>query len=83
MTRSAARFAWPPDGAPITVVGVVGDVLHDWFQRRAPTVYRPLSQEAPFAHAFVVRTVGDPASVSGDLRRGGRRHGSGTSRSSK
>ena len=28
-----------------TVVGVCGDVLHDWFnQRRAPTVYRPFAQ---------------------------------------
>jgi ABC-type antimicrobial peptide transport system permease subunit len=54
----------------ITVVGVVGDVLHDWFQqRRAPTVYRPLSQDAPYAHAFVVRTIGNPVSIASDLRR--------------
>jgi ABC-type antimicrobial peptide transport system permease subunit len=51
-------------------VGLVGDVVHDWFlQRRAPTVYRPLSQETPFAHWFVVRTIGDPMGVAGDLRR--------------
>lgn len=64
------QFRLTQDGAPITVVGMVGDVLHDWFQqRRAPTVYRPLAQEAPFGHAYVVRTIGDPMSVAGDLRR--------------
>ncbi len=64
------RFRLSADGEWITVVGVVGDVLDDWFQqRRAPTVYRPLAQDAPFTQAFVVRTVGDPKSVAGDLRR--------------
>jgi putative ABC transport system permease protein len=64
------RFKLAADGPPITIVGIVGDVLHDWFQqRRPPTVYRPLAQDAPYAHAFVVRTVGDPASLAGDLRR--------------
>jgi predicted permease len=64
------RFTISPDGEPIAVVGIVGDVLHDWFQqRRPPTVYLPLAQDAPYAHAFVVRTVGDPTSVAGDLRR--------------
>ena len=64
------QFRITRDGDPITVVGVVGDVLHDWFQqRRAPTVYRPLTQDAPFAHAFVVRTIGAPMNLAGDLRR--------------
>ena len=64
------RFKLAADGPWITIVGVVGDVVHDWFQqRRAPTVYRPLAQDAPFPHAFVVRTIGDPTSVAGDLRR--------------
>jgi putative ABC transport system permease protein len=64
------QFRVARDGDPITVVGVVGDILHDWFQQqRYPTVYRPLGQEAPFAHAFVVRTIGDPTGVAGDLRR--------------
>ena len=64
------RFRLVADGPWIMVVGVAGDVLHDWFmQRRAPTVYRPLAQDAPFAHAFAVRTVGDPLSVVGELRR--------------
>jgi putative ABC transport system permease protein len=64
------RFKIAAEGGWITVVGVVGDVLHDWFQqRRAPTVYRPLLQDAPFGHAYVARTIGDPESVAGDLRR--------------
>lgn len=64
------QFRLARDGPPITVVGVVGDVLHDWFlQRRAPTVYRPLAQDAPFAHAFLIRTIGDPTNLAGDLRR--------------
>ena len=64
------KFRIAPDGIDITIVGVVGDVMHDWFQqRRYPTVYRPLQQDVPFTLAFVVRTVGDPLSVAGDLRR--------------
>jgi putative ABC transport system permease protein len=64
------QFRVTRDGLPITVVGVVGDVLHDWFQeRRAPTVYRPTAQDAPYAHAFVVRTIGNPLSIASELRR--------------
>ena len=33
------------------------------------TVYRPLSQTAPYSVAFAVRTVGDPNALAGDLRR--------------
>jgi putative ABC transport system permease protein len=64
------RFKVSADGPMFTVVGVVGDVLHDWFQqRRAPTVYRPVAQEAPLGFAMVIRTVGEPLSVAGDVRR--------------
>ena len=64
------RFRLAADGPGITIVGVVGDVLHDWFQQvRFPTVYRPISQDAPFTAVFVVRTVGDPSSIAGDVRR--------------
>jgi putative ABC transport system permease protein len=86
ISRSLADRYWPgndplgrqfrlstqgqPESEPLVVVGVVGDVLHDWFQqRRAPTVYTPLAQDAPFSHAFVARTVGDPLAVAGDVRR--------------
>jgi len=64
------QFRLGRDDAPITIVGVCGDVLHDWFQqRRAPTVYVPLLQDAPYAHAFVARTIGNPLSIAGDVRR--------------
>jgi putative ABC transport system permease protein len=64
------RFALAADGDLITVVGVVGDVLHDWFQqRRAPTVYRPLAQDPPLSQVVVLRVVGNPLNVAGDLRR--------------
>jgi putative ABC transport system permease protein len=64
------QFRLAADGSPITVVGIVGDVLQDWFQqRRAPTVYCPLAQDAPFLHSYTVRTIGDPLSVAGDVRR--------------
>jgi putative ABC transport system permease protein len=63
------RFKLAPDGADITVVGVVGDVLHDWFQQaRTPTVYRPMTQDAPFQVVFIARTIGDPESIGGELR---------------
>jgi len=63
-------FRLAADGPPITVVGIVGDVLHDWFQEtRFATVYRPAAQDAPQTAIFVMRTVGEPTSVAGDVRR--------------
>jgi putative ABC transport system permease protein len=63
------RFRHAADGPLISVVGVVGDVRHDWFRDTGtPTVYRPVSQDAPFRHHIVVRTVGDPLAVAGALR---------------
>jgi putative ABC transport system permease protein len=64
------RFKTAADGEWITVVGVVGDVVHNWFVQNADiTFYRPLSQDAPYSVAFALRTVGEPASLAGDLRR--------------
>ena len=64
------RFKTATDGPWITVVGVTGDVVHNWFtQRRDHTVYRPLGQEAPFAMSFAVRTIGEPESIAGEVRR--------------
>ena len=40
------RFRLAEDGEWITIVGVVGDVVHDWFAgRRNPTVIVPLAQD--------------------------------------
>lgn len=64
------RFKTAPDGPWIEVVGVVGDIKHDWFMnQRRPTFYRPAAQDAPFGMAFVVRTIGEPLDVAGELRR--------------
>jgi putative ABC transport system permease protein len=63
------RFKLAIDGPWITVVGVTGDVVHNWFVREFETVYRPLSQTAPYSVAFALRTVGEPTALGGDLRR--------------
>jgi putative ABC transport system permease protein len=63
------RFKLAIDGPWISVVGVSGDVVHNWFVREFETVYRPLSQTAPYSVAFALRTVGDPRALAGDLRR--------------
>ena len=53
------------DGPWVTVVGVSGDVIHDWFgRRRYPTVYRPYVQAPTSTVAFVVRTPGDPGALT-------------------
>ena len=64
------RFKLAADGPWITVVGVSGDIVHDWFQRlRRPTVYRPIAQDPAYTQAFVLRTVSEPTSVASELRR--------------
>ena len=64
------RFKLSLDGGWVTVTGVTGDVIHNWFtQQRDHTVYLPFTQDAPFAVAFTLRTVGDPDALAGDLRR--------------
>ncbi|MBA3295777.1 MAG: ABC transporter permease [Acidobacteria bacterium] len=48
----------------LTVVGVSGDVIHDWFGRRNhPTVYRPYSQAPSTYLAIAVRADGDLAGL--------------------
>jgi putative ABC transport system permease protein len=63
------RFKLAVDGPWITVVGVSGDVVHNWFDRRLDMFYVPISQQAPYSVAFAVRTIGDPHTLAGDLRR--------------
>ena len=62
------RFKLAHDGPWFTVIGVTGDVVHNWFTRREDTIYRPLSQ-GTYGGDFVIRTVGDPMALAGDLRR--------------
>ena len=63
------RFKLAADGPWVVVIGIAGDVLHNWATRRPETVYRPISQDMPFGGDFTIRTVGDPEAVAGDLRR--------------
>jgi len=83
ISRNMANTYWPEadpigrrlrlgsdEDAPwITVVGVVDDVLQDWFDRRmTPTVYVPLEQQPRYSLAFVLRATGDPASLASAAR---------------
>jgi putative ABC transport system permease protein len=82
VSRSFADRYWPgqsplgrrvrlaTDGPWLEVIGVSGDILHDWFMnQRAPTLYRPVAQDAGLSVAFVVRTSGNPLDLAGELRR--------------
>ncbi|HEY2434776.1 MAG TPA: ABC transporter permease [Vicinamibacterales bacterium] len=80
VSESMARKYWP-DEDPIgrrvkiggkdwvTVVGICGDVIQDWFMRRnAPTIYRPIAQAPSDYFGVVVRTAGDPTSAAAGVR---------------
>jgi putative ABC transport system permease protein len=57
-------------GPWLTVVGVSGDVIHDWFNRRnTPAMYRPFRQAPTDYLGLVIRTAGDPASLAPAARR--------------
>jgi putative ABC transport system permease protein len=57
------------DGAWITVVGVAGDMIQDWFNKRnAPTMYRPMAQAPADFMGIAVRTAGDPTAAVGAVR---------------
>jgi putative ABC transport system permease protein len=68
------RFRAGDDEPWRTVVGVSGDVLHDWFlQGPQPTYYVPFDQSPRGRMALAVRTTGEPeaitAAVRGQVRR--------------
>jgi len=85
ISESLARRYWPDadpigrqlklgDGPWLTVVGVCGDVIHNWFARRNfPTVYRPFAQAPAGRMALLVRTAGEPSAAAGEVRRALRR----------
>jgi putative ABC transport system permease protein len=82
VSQSLARRYWPDtdpigrriragtQGDWLTVVGVSGDIIHDWFARRNyPTLYRPFAQAPTSTMALVVRaSAGDPAKLAADAR---------------
>jgi putative ABC transport system permease protein len=59
------RFRLGGEDAPwISVVGVSGDVIHQWVARRNyPTCYRPFVQAPMSDMAFALRTTGDPEAL--------------------
>jgi putative ABC transport system permease protein len=81
ISEAMARHYWPDqdpigkrfkvaiDGPWLSVIGVSGNIVHNWFVRQSEQIYRPISQAAPYSVAFAVRTVGDPNALAGDLRR--------------
>ena len=57
------------DGPWLTIVGVSGDVIHQWFtQRNQATVYRPYAQRPTFNVAIAIRAEGDLAALAGPAR---------------
>lgn len=85
VSRSFAERFWPGrdaigrrfrsvgrdvDATWLTVVGVSGDVIHQWVMRRHyPTFYRSLRQEPRGRLAFALRTAGEPDALIPDVRR--------------
>jgi putative ABC transport system permease protein len=81
ISESMARKFWPDedpigrrmkvrDGPWLTVVGISGDVIHDWFNRRnTPAMYRPLAQQPTDYLCLLLRTTVEPTSVAPDVRR--------------
>jgi len=81
VSQSMAHKYWPGGNAIgsqlrigrepwATVVGICGDVIHDWFDRRnAPTLYRPVTQAIGDRLMYAVRTTAAPLSILPDVRR--------------
>jgi putative ABC transport system permease protein len=80
VSESMAKKYWPGEdpvgrrlkigkGDWITVVGICGDVIQDWFNRRNnATMYRPMAQSPSNYFGIVARTTGDPATLAGPVR---------------
>lgn len=80
VSKSFAEKGWPAkdpigqvlitNGRRYEIVGVVADVRADGVNNETqPTIYRSISQTGGLATALVVRAQGDPASLSGAIRR--------------
>src|SRR5262249_27845256 len=64
------RLASDPDSPWYTVIGVAGNIIDDWFDRRnASTLYLAMAQQPPYMIELAARTTGDPARLAPDLRR--------------
>jgi putative ABC transport system permease protein len=83
ISQSAARRFWPDDSPLgrrirlgdddrpwLTVVGVAGDAIHDWFSARLEiTAYVPVAQAPSTMVNLVLRTNGDPDALADPARR--------------
>ena len=57
------------DAPWLAVVGVAGDVTHDWFTGPGEsTFYRPLAQKPRWRMALVIRTQGEPTTITPAVR---------------
>ncbi|HET7618771.1 MAG TPA: ABC transporter permease [Vicinamibacterales bacterium] len=80
VSESMAQRFWPGEdpigrrvrvrnGQWMTVVGVCGDLIQDWFAaRNEPTLYRPMAQSPTDSFGIVVRAAGDPSAIAGGVR---------------
>jgi putative ABC transport system permease protein len=80
ISQSLAERYWPNDdplgrrmklgtGPWLTIVGICGNVVHDWFDRRNyPTAYVPYAQSPTGNFGLAVRASGDPAALSSAAR---------------
>jgi putative ABC transport system permease protein len=83
ISQSLAERYWPnedPIGRRIhtptdtgsgwmTVVGISGDIIDDWFNRRnAPALYVPMTQRPSFTVTLVTHTGGDAAALAPGVR---------------
>lgn len=86
LSAAVAQRYWPKgeaighrirlNGEPhwLTVVGVTGDVINDWFSgQHALTAYVPYTQAPGRAAKFQLRTLGDPRLAAGPARANMRR----------
>ena len=54
----------------MTIVGVCGDLIHDWFdERNAPTLYRPITQDPQRDFMMALRASVEPTSLVRSVRR--------------
>ncbi len=83
VSRSMAERYWPGrdplgkkfragdgDRPWLTVVGVAGDHIHHWFNRRNyPTFFEPLEQHPGGRLSFALKTRGEPEALGREVRR--------------
>ncbi|TDI39254.1 MAG: ABC transporter permease [Acidobacteria bacterium] len=63
------RFRYGTEETWLSVIGVSGDVLHDWFlQEPQPTFYVPMEQAPRLGLFLAIRTLGAPEEVTAGVR---------------